>query len=193
MVIFKKLLTNIKPMFYITVVAGTGSMNVRVILDTGANKALWYGSLQELQLLGINVHRNDGSYVSASGHEVTGCGIFTVNVIMKDDDNSSGIILKNVDVITAYNLNDIAFSSDRKYSILLPYVLFNQFDVALRTARNADRVGEEYRDMYGKFGCLSIDTLENKVIYNVNSVLGTPIEVRPFERGDTLLDVLGND
>lgn len=57
MVIFKKLLTNIKPMFYITVVAGTGSLNVRVILDTGASKALWYGSLQELQLLGINVHR----------------------------------------------------------------------------------------------------------------------------------------
>lgn len=48
MVIFKKLLTNIKPMFYITVVAGTGSLNVRVILDTGASKALWYGSLQEL-------------------------------------------------------------------------------------------------------------------------------------------------
>lgn len=186
MVVIKRFDTTLKPTFKVTIAMKSKITNVPVILDTGATKPLWFGTLEELLNTGA-IHIDDtGSYQSANGTVNEGCPIYRINLRVRSDIGGIGFNLYNVDILLV-NKKGI---DRKKYKMLLPYTLLNKFNLCLYSAKHTSKFIDQFKlkDFY-KFGYIAINTLENVINYNVKSANGTPIEIHELCKDEEVLDI----
>lgn len=176
MLVIYELDNNVKPIIDIVIIGNGNRLETKGLLDTGADKAIWFGSERELYGVGAKYISSDGHYEGATGDICNGCKIFSIDINFRSDINNKGIFLRNVEVM----LPSKRVQRD-KYLLLLPYGLFRNFSIRIAPAKWWEK-NQNVSENQFKFGSLEIDTLSARINYEVKkSANAVPIEIAEIE------------
>lgn len=147
MVVSKKLVyTHRKAIFEVTI----KGKPVAALFDTGSDKAIWYGTAEDIRGYGGRFKSNDGAFTGIGGSVQYNKPVYTLTVSVYG--SGRGITFQDVDFI----INDINFNM-KQFKIILPFTMFSQFNFRYNP-------GKLKTDNYGKIDFLVPD---NKVLYKV--------------------------